>query len=406
MANDLTIGGGVANVPAHIAKALAGRESNIMETSIALPSLNFTGKVWTVILGSEKIRMERKDEDGDMQPVASVPVVILDYAKRRGRSYYEGSYDAGNTAPPDCWSLDGITPEDNVPVETKQCGKCADCPQAVKGSRVTDNNTLVSACSENRLLAVIPVAALRNPKMNIPPLRLKLAVTSDYDGRSKDMSDKGLYAFSNYLAFLKQRGIEQTYAIITQLSFDPSQAYPKLFFRAKEWLDEATFKAADEMREHPGVAAILGDNAEMPEGGRVLPPPRAAKADKKPSPEAANGNETKAASTTRKRTPKPPTVVAEAPDDDLDAQIKALQAKKAAQAKVVEPEPAEETDETDEAGDGTSLDLGGDEDGEDGDVTMAVAPQANGSKPPRKPTEAKVAEVSPDVAKMLGEWDA
>ena len=83
-------------------------ESNISDR-VTVPSVTFSGKIWTVSHNGRKTQLIKRDEDGEETPLAVMKVVILDYAKRRGRQYYEGEYDPEKISAPVCWSDDGKT---------------------------------------------------------------------------------------------------------------------------------------------------------------------------------------------------------------------------------------------------------------------------------------------------------
>lgn len=228
-------------VPAHVGNFFGDQGSNIQDRQ-TVPSLSYEGKVWSISIDGNKTKLMRRNSDGDEEPVSTMRVVVLDYAKRRGRQYYEGTYDPNNVSAPVCWSDDGIAPDDSLPppgtqVEpgkpVKQSLKCETCPMSVKGSKVVDGRAMV-ACSQHRMLAVVPAH-----KLDFEPLRLKIAITSDWDSQSPDAAAQGWLAFSKYTDFLKSRGVQHTAALVTKIKFDANTAYPKLFFAPDRWLDQA-----------------------------------------------------------------------------------------------------------------------------------------------------------------------
>ena len=94
----------------------------IIETEAmkAVMDWRFTeGEQWTIAIDGNKTTLMRV-VDGDQVPVNIMKVVILDYAKRRGRAYYEGAYDPANESAPVSWSDDGLAPDETVPAEVKQ----------------------------------------------------------------------------------------------------------------------------------------------------------------------------------------------------------------------------------------------------------------------------------------------
>ena len=257
MANDLMIpmGEGKMAAPAHIAARFKPEESNILAGD-RMPTLSIKGKVFTMTVNGETTPLMKPDEDGNLFPMSSLGVIVLDYGARMGRSYYETAFDPDQIKEPTCYSLDGIVPEDDC--EQKQSDKCATCPMAVKGSKVSDGGKATTACAQHRILAVVPSGDLK-----IAPLRLRIAQTSNYDGRSPDLKAKGLFAFQNYLDYIRARGIPHTQSIVTQLSFDPNVAFPKLLFKAVKYVTEEQVAKIDEIVEGGKVGDILGATGTM-----------------------------------------------------------------------------------------------------------------------------------------------
>lgn len=215
-------------VPAHIGEFF-DTESNIAER-LTVPSLGYEGKVWQISVDGEKTKLTRTNEEGDQEPLATMRVVVLDYAKRRGRTYYEGAYDPNKISMPSCASDDGITPNANI--TEPQSAKCDGCPMSVKGSKITPTGSPTTACSQHRMLAVIPANNLE-----FTPLRMKIAITSDYDKQSPELEQQGWFAFSNYTDMLRSKGVQHTAALVTKMKFDPNAAYPKVMFSPDRWLE-------------------------------------------------------------------------------------------------------------------------------------------------------------------------
>lgn len=213
-----------------------GDEKNITDRT-TVPSLSYTGKVWTISANGEKTKVTKRDDDGDEIPVSTLRVVVLDYAKRRGRAYYEGSYDPDKPGAPLCWSDDGVKP--HASIKEPQCASCESCPLAVKGSKVTEQGKAVTACAQHRMIVVAPLG-----KLDLP-LRMKLAITSDWDKQNPEMEAQNWYAFNNYTDFLRAKGLPHTAAVVTKMRFDPNQPYPKVMFQADRWLSK---EEADEVK--------------------------------------------------------------------------------------------------------------------------------------------------------------
>lgn len=255
MANELTMFDPKAGVPAHVANFFGAEGSNMPERQ-TVPSLSPQGKMWTVSLNGEKTKMMKRDSDGEMVPVSIMKVVVLDFAKRRGRAYYEGAYDPDKESAPICWSDDGITPDASVPEaikDSKTSHKCDTCPMAAKGSKITDGGKAVTACSQHRMLAIVPAQ-----KLDFTPLRLKIAITSDFDKQSPDAEAQGWFAFSNYMDYLKSRGVQHSAAVVTKMKFDPNAAYPKIFFAAERWLEPNEIAQVAPLVKSDDVQKLLG----------------------------------------------------------------------------------------------------------------------------------------------------
>jgi hypothetical protein len=94
-------------------------------------------------------------------------------------------------------------------------------------------------------------------KLDFEPLRLKIAITSDFDKQSPDAEQQGWYAFSNYTDYLKSRGVQHTAALVTKIKFDANAAYPKLFFAADRWLEANELAQVAPLTKDPNVQSLL-----------------------------------------------------------------------------------------------------------------------------------------------------
>lgn len=256
-------------LPAHIANFFDTEGTNIVPKT-TVPSLSPEGKVWTISVDGQKNKMQRRNTDGDLEPLPIMKAIVLDYAKRRGRAYYEGDYDPAKASAPLCWSDDGEEPDSSLPgpfpagtaVEPgssrKISAKCASCPMAVKGSKVTPQGKAVSACSQHLMLAVLPDPALGLPERLVIPLRFKIAMTSIWDKQSPAQEQQGWLAFDNYVDWLNARGCKHTAAIVTKLKFDPDAAFPKVFFASERPLDAAELELIKPMLHSENTKRLLG----------------------------------------------------------------------------------------------------------------------------------------------------
>jgi len=316
-------------LPSHVANFF-GEESNI-ENRVTVPSLAYEGKVWTISVNGEKTKLMKRNEEGDEEPLSVMRVVVLDYNKRRGRAYYEGAYDPAKPGTPLCWSDDGVTPD--MAVKEPKASKCQDCPMSVKGSKVTEQGKAVTACAQHRMVVVVPAN-----KLDFQPLRMKLAITSDWDKNSPELEQQGWFAFNNYTDMLRSKSVNHTAALVTKMRFDPNVAYPKVIFSPDRWLDENELKSIAPVVRGETVKNLLSGtwtpngsdgvkiDGDRPDTSLLLdeapkPAPKAApKAAPKPAPVAHDEDdsgviEVAAKPVEPKKQPEPKKVAAEVPDD-------------------------------------------------------------------------------------------
>ena len=389
MANEVALFKDMPALPADIASFFSD-ESNIAPKQTT-PSLTFEGKVWAIGLNGEKTKLIKKDADGDEQPIGVMRVVILDYAKRRGRAYYEGAYDPAKPGVPLCWSTDGNVPDEDV---KEPCSaKCDTCEWSKKGSKISENNKAVTACSQHRMVVVVPAN-----KLDFTPLRLKLAITSDYDGQSPDHEAAGWYAFSGYTDMLRARQVSHTAMVVTKMKFDPNVAYPKVLFAADKPLKAEELKELIPIVKSEAVTSLLdgswspagADGVKLPKTQRETPMDKvldkaadkkaAAKADEPKGPTAEEVAEAAAA---------------KAKADKKSAKVAAAQAAAEAAAKAA---AAAEADDDDDA----EIVLPGTATAKAADAAKPTQMAKAADKP--KATAPVSADVPSDVSDLLKEW--
>ena len=237
-----------AALPAYLTEGLEELGTNINDR-MTVPSLSYEGKTWTIVRGSDKQKLQAPNSDGDMVPIPIMRAVILNYNPDRGRAYYPGTYNPSQTAQPDCWSRDGKEPDPSS--KKRQASACNGCPQSVKGSKVQDGKEMV-ACGSHRMIALAPAFDIL-----ADPLRLKIAVTSDYD---KEVVEHGWMAFRQYTDWLKSRGITHTAMAVTKIKFDANVAYPKLLFSLDRPVTQEEFAQVKQALANPKVAELLAEN--------------------------------------------------------------------------------------------------------------------------------------------------
>jgi len=205
--------------------------------------ISIKGGVWRMIVGGEEIA---KNEDRAMN------FIILAQNPNINRTFYAGKFEEGKDNPPACWSEDGVKPNEEVPVETRQCATCADCPQNIAGSGEGNSR----ACRYSKRLAV----ALENDiEGNV--YRIQLPAKSVF---GKPEGDK--MPLQAYAKFLAGHGVPIT-GVVTEARFDTSEAVPVLKFRAVRPLNREEWEGAK--------AAAKSEDAARAVEFKIVPKPKA-----------------------------------------------------------------------------------------------------------------------------------
>lgn len=200
-------------------------------------------------------------------------VVIVAAAPKVSRTFYAGTYDEANPAPPECWSANGEVPD--ATAHSKQAASCATCPMNIKGSGQGDSR----ACRYSQRLAVVLA-----DQIDEDVLQLTLAATSIFgkaEGDNRPLQD--------YVRFHAAQGNDIS-MMVTRMRFDTTAAVPKLFFKAMRWLSDDEYATTVEKGASPeAVKAITmtvaqQDNVPV---AQTVAGPKPTKPAAKPAPVAA-----------------------------------------------------------------------------------------------------------------------
>lgn len=204
--------------------------------------VSIRGSKWRIKSGGEEEPVV--DDEGD--PKSSLEVVIVKSNKHVSKIYYEHQYSEGDADEPDCFSLDGVKPDESA--KNKQSLGCASCQWNQWGSRITDSGKKAKKCSDNRRVAVVPAGDIDNEIYGGPMLlRIPAASLGDLAAYGKRMAQKG-YPYN---------------AVVTRLGFDMDASYPKLTFKAVRALDKDELaKVAGHMQSEK-LEAILSQSIEI-----------------------------------------------------------------------------------------------------------------------------------------------
>jgi hypothetical protein len=225
-----------ANLPAAF-QGVGGSDELSAGVTGGFGIVTFKGKVWrTKFRGEERVMTL---EDG-RTPRFEIEVVIVKAAPVISKIFYESGFVDGSSSPPDCWSVNGITPDPAA--SKKQSNTCAGCKQNAWGSKITEAGKQAKACADSKRLAIAPAPDIRNEAFGGPMmLRVPAASLQDMAQFGKEMESRGF----------------PYYAFVTGISFDVNEAYPKFVFRPVRPLSEEEARLVIEQRNNPITQRIL-----------------------------------------------------------------------------------------------------------------------------------------------------
>jgi hypothetical protein len=229
--------------------------------SIGFPILGIKGGKWHYrFKGEDQILM---DASGRF-PTPAVQVVILKAQKELSRTYYQNGYVEGVNNPPDCWSSDGVRPDETVANPVNPV--CATCPCDAWGSGATPAAPKAKACQQRRRTVVVPYSPDLTNEMGGGPILLSVPPGS-------------LTNQVTYGNMLRDHSIHYA-GVITELSFtqDANVAFPKIEFNYVGSLTDDEAQVIIGMREHEQVERILVSKMvptemEQPTGQEGAPQP-------------------------------------------------------------------------------------------------------------------------------------
>lgn len=138
-----------------------------------------------------------------------IEAVIVDFVSTN--LFYDGPYDRDNPQPPACFAIGAepslLVPSNNSP--NRQAETCTVCPNNQFGSAPNGKG---KACKNTRLLALVPVSALDDPKEEAPIWILSVPPTS-------------LKAFDSYVHGLAAKHKTVPIGVVTQITMDPNSTF-------------------------------------------------------------------------------------------------------------------------------------------------------------------------------------
>lgn len=204
--------------------------------------IGFKGGKWSV--RSRGTVKELENPDGSSIPF--IDVVVLYAASHHSKIYYAKVYQDGDDDVPDCWSTDGIKPDQAAP--HKQNPICEGCRHNAFGSRINQaTGSKGKACQDVRRLAISPYPDLENEMLGGPMLlRIPPATLSP---------------FAEYSDFLKANTVPYS-AIVTKIGFEKGLSYPRFIFQPKQALTDDEIDRVARMQSHPLTDRIVSQQLE------------------------------------------------------------------------------------------------------------------------------------------------
>lgn len=223
--SEMTLFGGKGNALASsdLFKALQDMNKTLAGNGGGGKRISIKGMRFREFVGGEQVNVSKEDW---------INFVVVNAAPI-SRTYYEGTYDPENPAPPKCWSTDTQKPAPDVPAEQRMASKCADCKMNIKGSGQGEGR----ACRFNQRLAI----TLEGKPEDV--YQLQLPATSVF-GEAKD----GKMPMQGYAKFLNSHNTP-IIAVVTQAYFDVNAETPKLFFKPVRPLTEEELETAVKMKD-------------------------------------------------------------------------------------------------------------------------------------------------------------
>ncbi len=217
--------------------------------------MGFKGKVWSIKKSGDVTPLMRSDGSG---PMSHIDVVIVQAAAPISKIFYQGGYKEGDSAPPDCWSVNGVTPD--AAASKKQSTTCAGCPKNAWGSRTTEAGKPGKACADSKRLAIVPAPSEVSPGVYAPASNMRNEVFGG--AMLLRIPAASLQGMKMYEDELRAAGFP-FFGVVTRLKFDHQQSYPHILFEPVRGLTEEETDVMLEMQNDPQTERILNTAVDV-----------------------------------------------------------------------------------------------------------------------------------------------
>jgi hypothetical protein len=218
-------------VPDYIKEAGVDELTKALGGGGGLKRISIRGSVFRMMVGGEEIA---KNESRSMN------VVVVNGTKYVSRKFYAGKYVPGESAPPDCWSNDGLTPDASI--EAPQHSNCENCPQNIKGSGQGDSR----ACRYEKRLAVVLADDIKGSVYQL------LLPSKSYFGKG----DLEHMPFEQYAKYVSSQGYNIN-MLVTEMKFDSDSDNPKLTFKPVGFLNKDQWEVAKTQGNTPEAKSAI-----------------------------------------------------------------------------------------------------------------------------------------------------
>ena len=226
----------------------------VSKGGVSFPTVSYKGKSWTLHRGDDATLLCKPDDPDT--PASYIDAIIIGVAPAQGvnaRTFYAEGYVEGSNDKPDCRSINGVSPDEDV--ESPQCSACAKCPQNVTGSGATQQNPKAKACKSHKRLAIVAADSPKDPMLLRVPGE-SLPTLGEYN---KMLFNKG-FAFAE---------------VLTRIGFDHTKAHPSLVFKPVGVVkDPKVLAVLFEASKMEVTQQILGNEAEPSDAPAAIEAPK------------------------------------------------------------------------------------------------------------------------------------
>lgn len=237
------------NVPDYIKEVGVDELTKSLGGAGGMKRISIRGSVFRMMVNGEEIA---KNESRSMN------IVVVNGTKYVSRKFYAGSYTPGESAPPDCWSNDGITPDASI--EAPQHANCEGCPQNIKGSGAGESR----ACRFEKRLAVVLADDIKGSVYQL------ILPSKSYFGKG----DQDHMPFEQYAKYVASQGYNIN-MLVTEMKFDSDSDNPKLTFKPIGFLNRDQWEAAKNQGLTPEAKSAVIQTAAQSDKPKAIAAPKA-----------------------------------------------------------------------------------------------------------------------------------